>query len=72
MRSQTNCMTLSQIHPKAVNQAAHAAAVRFEIEARDRWIQELTRARKAGATFAELQAKLSRFAGEIAQEPTDR
>ena len=53
--------TLAPIHRKAVNQAAHAAAVRFEIEARDKWIRELTEALEAGATFAELQERVSTF-----------
>ena len=55
--------TLAPIHRKAVNQAAHAAAVRFEIETRDRWLTELAQALADGASFAELGeriAKLSR------------
>ena len=50
--------TLSSKHRKAVNQAAHAAALRFEIETRERWIEELTKALEAGASFSELQAKI--------------
>ena len=50
--------TLAPMHRKAVNQAAHAAAVRFEVETRDRWIAELTEALDAGATFSEMQAKV--------------
>ena len=50
--------TLAPMHRKAVNQAAHAAAVRFEVEPRDRWIAELTEALDAGATFSEMQAKV--------------
>ena len=52
--------TLATAHRKAVNQAAHAAAVRFEIETRDRWIQALTEALEAGATFQELQEKITK------------
>jgi uncharacterized protein HemY len=51
--------TLSTIHRKAVNQAAHAASQRFEMETRDRWIAELTKALEAGASFAEIQAKIA-------------
>ena len=54
--------TLAPIHRQAVNRAAHAAAVRFEIETRDRWIQELTRALEAGATFQELQERIAKLA----------
>ncbi len=52
--------TLATAHRKAGNQAAHAAAVRFEIETRDRWIQALTEALEAGATFQELQEKITK------------
>ena len=51
--------TLATAHRKAINQASHAAAVRFEIATRDRWIQELTQELEAGATFAELQEKVA-------------
>lgn len=51
---------LATAERKAVNQAAHAAAVRFEIETRDRWIQALTEALEAGATFQELQEKITK------------
>ena len=54
--------TLAPIHRKAVNRAAHAAAVRFEIETRDKWIRELTEALEAGATFDQLQEHLARLA----------
>ena len=50
--------TLVTAHRKAVNQAAHAAGLRFEIETRDRWLQELTQALEAGATFQELQERI--------------
>ena len=53
--------TLVTAHRKAVNQAAHAAGLRFEIETRDRWIAELTEALKAGATFAELQERIAKL-----------
>ena len=54
--------TLVTAHRKAVNQAAHAAGLRFEIATRDRWIQELTQALEAGATFAEMQEKIEALA----------
>ena len=50
--------TLATLHRKAVNQAAHAAAVRFEIETRDKWLRGLTEALEAGATFQELQEEI--------------
>ena len=54
--------TLAPVHRKAVNQAAHAAAVRFEIETRDRWIAELTAALTAGASFDELRERIAGLA----------
>ena len=54
--------TLVASHRKSINQAAHAAAVRFEIETRDRWIAELTEGLEAGATFAELQERIAKLA----------
>ena len=54
--------TLVTAHRKAVNQAAHAAAVRFEIETRDRWLAELTEALEAGATFQEMQERIAKLA----------
>ena len=51
--------TLAPIHRKAVNQAAHAAAVRFEVDARARWMNALSEALNAGATYAELQEKIA-------------
>lgn len=53
--------TLAPAHRKAVNQAAHAAAVRFGIEQRDRWLKELTQALEAGASFAELQERIAKL-----------
>ena len=53
--------TLSANHRKLINRAAHAAAGRFEIETRDRWIQELTQALEAGAPFAELQERIAKL-----------
>lgn len=53
---------LATVHRKAVNQAAHAAALRFEIETRSRWIAELTEALEAGATFQELQERIAKLA----------
>jgi hypothetical protein len=54
--------TLVASHRKAINQAAHAAAVRFEIETRDKWLRELTQALEAGATFQELQERIAKLA----------
>jgi truncated hemoglobin YjbI len=54
--------TLATVHRKAVNQAAHAAALRFEMETRERWIRELTEALEAGASFQELREKLEQLA----------
>ena len=54
--------TLPSKHRKAVNQAAHAAALRFEMETRERWIRELTEALEAGASFQELREKLEQLA----------
>ena len=54
--------TLATAHRKAVNQAAHTAAVRFEIETRDMWLQSLREALEAGATFAELQERIAKLA----------
>jgi hypothetical protein len=54
--------TLATVLRKAVNQAAHAAALRFEIETRDRWITELTEALEAGATYQELQERITKLA----------
>jgi uncharacterized protein HemY len=51
--------TLLTVHRKAVNQAAHAAAVRYEIETRDKWIRELTEALEAGTTFDELEKRIA-------------
>jgi hypothetical protein len=50
---------LAPLHRKAVNQTAHAAALRFEIELRERWTKELTDALEAGATFVEIQARIA-------------
>ena len=54
--------TLAPIHRKAVNQAAHAAALRFEMETRDRWIAELTEALEAGSTFTEIDVFIAALA----------
>jgi hypothetical protein len=54
--------TLLSAHRKAVNQAAHAAAVRFELSTRDKWIRELAEALGAGATFQELQERIAKLA----------
>ena len=55
--------TLATVHRKAVNQAAHAAALRFEIETRDKLMRELTDALSAGETFAQLQDRVAKLAG---------
>ena len=54
--------TLVTAHRKAINQAAHAAAARFEVEARDKWVRELTEALEAGATFQEMQERIAKLA----------
>lgn len=53
--------TLVTAHRKAVNKAAHAAAVRFEIETRGRWINDLTGALEAGASFVELKRLIAQL-----------
>lgn len=53
--------TLAAMHRKAVNQAAHAAAVRFEIETRDTWLEWLRAALEAGASFDELQERIAKL-----------
>ena len=63
--------TLATAHRKAINQASHAAAVRFEIETRDRWIAELTEALKAGATFQELQEKIAKLVSYYSRYGTE-
>jgi len=55
----TNMKTLAPIHRKAVNQSAHDAARRFELETRDRWLKELTDALEAGASYAQIQARIA-------------
>jgi hypothetical protein len=52
-------MTLAPVHRKKVNQLAHAAALRFELDTRDRWIAELTKALEAGATFDQLKEHIA-------------
>ena len=54
--------TLVTAQRKAVNQAAHAAGLRFEIETRDKWLAELTEALEAGATFQEMQERIAKLA----------
>jgi len=53
--------TLATPHRKAVNRAAHAFALKVELLSRERWLDELTRALDAGATFAELQERLDKL-----------
>lgn len=53
--------TLAPMHRKAVNIAAHTAAMRFEMETRKKWIQELTEALETGATFADLQERITKL-----------
>ena len=53
---------LAPIHRKAVNQAPHAAAKRFEIETRDKWIRELTQTLEGGASFQKMQARIAKLA----------
>lgn len=52
-------MTLAPVHRKRINQLAHAAALRFELETREKWITELTKAREAGASFDQLQERIA-------------
>jgi len=60
-------MILPTIHRKKINQLAHAAAVRFEMETRDKWIRELTQALESGASFAELQARIVKLASSYSR-----
>jgi len=54
--------TLATSHRKAVNRAAHAFALKVELLTRERWLDELTRALEAGATFTELQQRIAKLA----------
>ena len=54
--------TLATVHRKAANQAAHAYALRVEVEARDKLIRELTEALNAGETFPQLQERIAKLA----------
>lgn len=54
--------TLVTAHRKAVNRAAHAFALKVELLTRERWLEELTRALEAGATFAEIQQRIATLA----------
>jgi len=53
---------LAPLHRKAVNQTAHAAALRYEIELRERWTKELTQALEDGASFQALQDRIAELA----------
>ncbi len=53
--------TLATPHRKAVNRAAHAFALKVELQTRERWIDELTQALEAGATFQQLQERLDKL-----------
>lgn len=53
---------LAPVHRKAVNQAAHAAALRYEIELREQWTKELADALEAGASFQDVQKKIATLA----------
>ena len=55
-------LTLINDHRRAVNQAAHAHALKVELETRDRWIKELTEALNAGETFAQIQERIAKLA----------
>ncbi len=61
-RGESTVRQLAPLHRKAVNQAAHAAALRFEIELRERWTKELTDALEAGASFQDVQKKIATLA----------
>ena len=54
--------TLATAHRKAVNQAAHAYALKVELDTRDKFIRELTEALNAGATFQEMQERIAKLA----------
>ena len=54
--------TLATPHRKAVNRAAHAFALKVELQTRERWLGELTQALEAGATFADLQQRIAALA----------
>ena len=58
-------MTLATVHRKRINQLAHAAALRYELETRDRWIAELSEALSAGASFVELQERIAGLANPV-------
>lgn len=55
-------MTIVPAHRRKINQLAHAAALRFELDTRDRWTVEVTRALATGATFDQLQACIAKLA----------
>ena len=54
--------TLATPHRKAVNRAAHAFALKVELQTRERWLGELTQALEAGATFSMLQERIAKLA----------
>lgn len=54
--------TLATPHRKAVNRAAHAFALKVELQTRERWVDELTQALQAGASFAEIQHRIAALA----------
>lgn len=63
-RGEPHMRQLAPVHRKAVNQAAHAAALRYEMELHERWTKELTDALEAGASFAAIQAKIEGLAAK--------
>ena len=54
--------TLATPHRKAVNRAAHALALKVEQQIRKRWLDELTQALEAGASFADIQKRIAALA----------
>jgi hypothetical protein len=55
-------LTLAPSHRKKINQQAHTAALRYELEIRAHWIAEITLAFEAGASFDELQERIAKLA----------
>ena len=53
--------TLATAHRKAVNQAAHAYALKVELDTRAQWMTTLREALDAGATFAEIHATIAQL-----------
>ena len=61
--------TLGTAHHRAVNKATHAAAARFKLQTRCRWINDLTGALKGAASFVELQQRIAQLASSDGEHP---